>query len=181
MTRVTHILTGIIAAALLLPAGASAATTQIGSAPPVGTPLTCVPDSAHVQGRTANDVTYVVPFDGVIKKWKHQGGTGTGKLALGVYTPTNVNLSYIPRVESAIEKVKAGKKNKFKANIPVKTGEVIGLHVVSGTVDCRTSTSNSEDQDNSMSPAPAVSDMPRSYGLAQTNLRLNVAAKIKQK
>ncbi len=125
-------------------------------------------------------MTYVVPFDGVIKKWKHQGGTGTGKLALGVYTPTNVNLSYIPRVESAIEKAKAGRFNKFKARIPVNAGEVIGLRVVSGTVDCRSATMYSEDQDNSMIPAPAVSDQPTSYGLAQTNLRLNVSASIKK-
>jgi hypothetical protein len=181
MPRVTPIAIGIIAAVMLHPTGASAATTQIGSAPPVGTPLTCIPDSAHVQGRTADDVTYVVPFDGVIKRWKHQGGTGTGKLALGVYTPTNVNLSYIPRAESKVEKAKAGKLNRFKTRIPVKAGEVIGLRVVSGAVDCRTATNSSEDQDNSMTPAPPVSDMPTSYGLAQTNLRLNVSAVIRKK
>ena len=32
-----------------------------------------------------------------------------------------------------------------------------------------------------MIPAPAVSDQPASYGLAQTNLRLNVSAAIKKK
>jgi hypothetical protein len=179
MKHLPHILASLIVVALLSPAGASAATTQIGQAPPTGIANACDADSAHVQDRSGADVTYVVPSDGVITKWKTQGGTGTGKMALGVYTPTNANLSYIPRAESKAKKIKPGIKNKFKTHIPVHAGEVIGLHVVSGNPDCRYYTGSNDDQDDAMTPAPPVGPTPQSYGFAQVGRRLNVAAVIK--
>jgi hypothetical protein len=177
MNRPLATITASIAAAMLLPATASAATT-IGQLPTPGSGLlACNAGSAHVQDKASGDASYEIPFTGILTRWRHQGGASGTTLALGVYERGVMATYFVPRAETPQVNAAPNRLNTFETRVAVNEGEVLAIHAVTAVTSCKFSAPAGNQVDEA-APAPAAGTVEQMYGNAQDQQRLNAQAVI---
>jgi hypothetical protein len=135
----------VVALAVLAgPPPASAAPVIVGQllAP---NPLSCAgsPPYTYLQPAVASGNSYVVPINGTITSWSFQAGAvPVPGLKLKVGRPAGGN-NYTIIAESPAPSETANSVNNYPANIPVQTGDVIGMSESGG--DCSVLTSQAGD------------------------------------
>ena len=166
-----------LGAALLMPAGASAATTIGSTAVPPGQ---CVgnPGGAQTFAQTTSaGNTHVVPSPGVITAWLYNPGTSpiAASFTFRALRPgmsgsyTSVGHTTIPSISANL--------TAYPARIPVQTGDILGLTqpTSGGTFPCETSTAGYVMRFKFIDPTDGS---PFSFDLDFNSIRLDIAARI---
>ena len=176
----------VLAACVLVPASAPAATT-LGQLDPAGTPTgSCVGTSYWAQAASTG-VNYTVPAGGgVITSWSHRANASSGReLGLRVFRPeSGTNFKLIGG--SGVQTLTANTVNTFETRISVQAGDVLGLYVgnaspffpFSGGASCAYTGSGATTQSSfGMAPEPATGasvNLPGTY----SSILLNVTARV---
>src|SRR4051812_32614633 len=123
------VIAAVVAACLLVPASAPAATT-LGQLDPAGAPAgSCFGTSYWAQAATTG-VNYAVPAGGgVITSWSHRANVATGReLGLRVFRPES-GTGFKLIGGSGVQPLAANTVNTFETRIAVQAGDVLGLYV----------------------------------------------------
>ncbi len=135
-----------LAAALLVPASAGAATT-LGETS--SSPVNCgggQPYAVAQDATAAGAPSYTVPSDGVLTSWSHDArGTGPQTGRLKVFRPTGNAGELFAVGQSAVENLTLGQLNTFATRIEVKAGDRLGFTSVSGFAGCLFLTGEDDD------------------------------------
>lgn len=171
-----------VAALLLAPAAASAATVEIGALEQIRGDLP--PTEPSGGGDTVQIAeaagTYAVPAGyGVITAWQHRTGTVAGTLTLKVYRPTGSPGGFFT-VASNAQNVTAGATHTFAVRIPVRPGDRLGLSAPTDTVHLAYQTFNTADRfaffPPDSNPAPGTTVMQD--GPPAPGFKLDVLARV---
>ena len=131
---------------LAAPVGASAATT-LGETFPPAADLSCGgPNYEVVQVHRASGLSYAAPSAGVLTSWSFEASTlAPTTLTLRVFRPTGTPQQFTPIAEGGTPQAFAASSGLHTSNvqIPVQTGDLIGIHSTDGP--CGTMTSASGD------------------------------------
>jgi hypothetical protein len=131
---------------LAAPTGASAATTLGETFAPTGD-LSCGgPNYEVVQVHRASGTSYAAPSAGVLTSWSFEASTlASTTLTLRVYRPTGTPQQFTPIAEAGTPQVIAQSSglHAFLTQIPVQTGDLIGIHSTAGP--CGSGTTSSGD------------------------------------
>ncbi len=122
-----------IAALLLTTATAAQAQVTVGQLAPNGTPVECEEPNAYdeVQTSVASGNSYVVPVSGVLTSWSTNAGLGANQqLGLKVFRRLGDSNLFLV-VASDLRPLASNALNTFPVNIPVRAGDLIGLHTPS--------------------------------------------------
>jgi uncharacterized repeat protein (TIGR01451 family) len=125
MRRAPAAVVAVVAFAFAAPAADAAVT--IGQ---VFTP-TAQTTATLAQTTASNNVSYVVPSDGVITSWSFLADSDGATLKLKVLR-RNDDGTYLTVGESALEKAPAGQQQSFTTRIPVKAGDYLGSSATTG-------------------------------------------------
>jgi hypothetical protein len=135
------------AAALCTAASAEAATVEIGSVAQIDgnvAPGSFDSGSSAVQANAAAGHTFTVPAGyGVITRYRHRTGTGSGTLKFKVLRPTG-NLAEYRVVASESHAVTAGTTESFDTRVQVQPGDVLGLTGTTGVQEAYDSADGSD-------------------------------------
>jgi hypothetical protein len=131
---------------LAAPAGAPAATTLGETFAPMAD-LSCGgPNYQVVQTHRASGISYAAPSPGVLTSWSFEASTDAPTtLTLGVFRPTGTPQEFEVLAEAGAPQAIAQSSglHSFPTQIPVQTGDLIGIHSTDGP--CATMTSNTGD------------------------------------
>ena len=131
---------------LAAPVGASAATT-LGETFPPAADLSCGgPNYEVVQTQRASGTSYAAPSPGVLTSWSFEASSiGPTTLTLRVFHPTGTPQQFVPIVEGGPQQTigTSSGLHTFTTQIPVETGDLIGIHSTNGP--CATNTLASGD------------------------------------
>ena len=173
----------VLAAALFLPAAASAATVNIGAVNEIRggmgpTEPTGGGDAVQISETTG---TYAVPATlgrGVITAWEHRAGSAAGRLTFKVYRPLGAGRFFT--VASDAQMVTAGAAHTFVVRIPVRAGDRLGLSSPTDTVHLAYQTFVTTDQFAFLPPDsnPAAGSTVTQDGPPAMGYRLAVAARV---
>ena len=171
-----------VAALLLAPVTASAATVEIGAVDQIRGDL---PPTEPTSGGDTVQVaeasgTYAVPAGyGVITAWQHRTGSAGGTLTLKVYRPTGIAGRFLT-VGSNAQTVTAQATHTFAVRIPVRPGDRLGLSAPTDGVHLAYQTHDPRDQfaffPPDSNPAPGTTVMQD--GPPAPEFRLDVVARI---
>ena len=174
--RSIFVLSLILAAALLVPGSASAAT-DIGRVAPDGAVLAdCNSDTAHVTTPAAGTNPYVAPSAGVITEWRFRAEGNPGTVALQVLNVID-NSTYAPIAETPAAALAADQLNKVPARIPITAGQIIGLRTTTASHGCY-AVSQTGFTNHQVTPAPAPGSGPTMFGTGSGDAATNIAATI---
>jgi Ca2+-binding RTX toxin-like protein len=125
-------------ALMAAPSGASGATT-IGQ---TGPPAPCSDGFDWLQPTTSGNA-YVVPATvatGTITSWRHNASPGDGRmLAMKVFRKVADPATYMAVAHDGPRTLNGGVLNTFTGiSVPVKAGDLLGLHAALGTAGCLT-------------------------------------------
>ena len=131
---------------LAAPTGASAATTLGETFAPTGD-LSCGgPNYEVVQVHRASGTSYAAPSPGVLTSWSFEASTlASTTLTLRVYRPTGTPQQFTPIAEGGTPQTFTASSGPHTSNvqIPVQTGDLIGIHSTDGP--CASGTTSSGD------------------------------------
>jgi len=113
---------------LAVSASPSTASITIGQLPSSPGAIDCFGDNEWIQPSVTSGTSYVVPATGTITSWSHNAKVGAGQaLTMKVFRP--VAGSTYMAVGRDARPITSGVVNTFSASIPVRPGDVLGLHV----------------------------------------------------
>jgi hypothetical protein len=119
----------VSASLVLIPASAGASVT-VGQLAPGSSPTGFSDPGGHwdlTQPTVTSGNTFVVPGNGTITSWSHNAAAGTGQmLAFKVFRPVTGS-TYMAVGHDGPRLLTGGAVNTFQCNIPVKSGDLIGL------------------------------------------------------
>jgi hypothetical protein len=128
--------------ALLLTASASlaAAAVTIGQLSP-GPSTSCADGSDWLQPTVTSGNTYVVPSTGgitawTVTSWSHNSKAGPGQTLTMKIFRLVAGTTYMVVGHDGPRNLTSGALNTFPASIPVKAGDILGLHSGGGGPDC---------------------------------------------
>jgi hypothetical protein len=131
---------------LAAPTGASAATTLGETFAPTAD-LSCGgPNYEVVQVHRASGTSYAAPSAGVLTSWSFEASTlASTTLTLRVYRPTGTPQQFTPIAEGGTPQTFTASSGLHTSNvqIPVQTGDLIGIHSTDGP--CGSGTTSSGD------------------------------------
>jgi hypothetical protein len=114
---------------ILAAAASSASAATIGQVSP-STDLACQAGFDWVQAASAGNPSYEVPSGGkTITSWSTNAWTNAGeKMEFKVFRPTGAHGGYSVVGHDGPRDLAPGTTNTFPVNIPVKPGDLLGLH-----------------------------------------------------
>ena len=131
---------------LAAPTGASAATTLGETFAPTAD-LSCGgPNYEVVQTQRSSGTSYAAPSAGVLTSWSFEASSiGPTTLTLRVFHPTGTPQQFVPIAEGGPQQTigTSSGLHTFTTQIPVETGDLIGIHSTDGP--CGTNTLASGD------------------------------------
>lgn len=180
MRRLTFASLVATAALIVIPSGASAATTTIGQTGPAST------DVSSCGGATlflTEGAPYIVPEAGVLTSWSAQGdNTDSGNdgelLKLKVVDPLGSNTFRIVAEDPTTRTIGLNTLNTFNVRIPVDAGDLLALWVGPGSHPCGfTGAGGTLEYRAGSHPEPGIGDTFITDTTNPTD-RLNVSAQL---
>ena len=111
------------------------ASVTLGQLAP-GVPATCATNNDWAQPTVTSGNTYVVPGNGIITSWSHIASASAGeRMSMKIWRQVS-GLNYLAVGHDGPRTLTPSALNTFPANIPVKPGDVLGEHTVTGNVGC---------------------------------------------
>jgi hypothetical protein len=128
----TYLTAVFLVAIFASPASASVTLGQL--AP--GLPATCAMNNDWAQPTVTSGNTYVVPGNGTITSWSHIASASADEMmSMKIWRQVS-GLNYQAVGHDGPHRLTPTALNTFPANIPVKPGDVLGEHTVTGNVGC---------------------------------------------
>jgi hypothetical protein len=118
---------------LLVGAPSASGSVTIGQ---VGPPVGCAPDNDWAQLTVTSGTSYVVPETGSLTSWSTVANAMAGmSMSMKVFRPAG-GTNYTVVGHAGSENLDQGHLNTFPASVPVKPGDLLGLHSVTNGVGC---------------------------------------------
>ena len=135
---------------------------------------------SEVETSTGGAPSYAVPSDGVITSWSILGNTDTDDVVkMRIFRPTSTPGQF----EVVADSTEQGPltpsvvNGPFPTNIPVKTGDLLGLNIVAGTnPPCQFSSTSPSDVETEFNPDTALVGQTETSTSTFTGFRANVSA-----
>jgi hypothetical protein len=173
-------LAGALAVALSFGAAPAGASVTLGQLAPIPTsPDSGCPTGFEIaQTGVASGASYTVPGKGTITSWSHNAeGNANQMLTMKIYRKVTDPNIYTVVGHDGPHGLTAGELNTFAANIPVQTGDILGLDPASTGVECTGFTGNNSDTFLVRQPPPSnLADGASAQFTATMGSRLNITA-----